>query len=276
MKTLKILRYDIKYGILKKYAYYICGILIAAVSCLELNNRISLLKRDVNIKGSGAFIDYWIYLIQGKEPYTFSIGEFYEFPKIWILIFGFYLISTCMHPHSDLSGIGGQYIIRSRSREKWWISKTLWILLSSVCYFAAILLSVVIISLLFKIPIRITPSWYVMEQFGRNGFLDCGMGKLFILVLLQPVLLASALGMLQMVLMLKLHPLLSFSLCFSLLIISTYHRNYFLLGNLGMPFRMDEIMQPGLSSGVSIMILLFVFVLCFCIGLKIMQGKDIL
>ncbi len=52
MKTLKILRYDIKYGILKKYAYYICGILIAAVSCLELNNRISLLKRDVNIKGS--------------------------------------------------------------------------------------------------------------------------------------------------------------------------------------------------------------------------------
>lgn len=115
-----------------------------------------------------------------------------------------------------------------------------------------------------------------MEQFGRNGFLDCGMGKLFILVLLQPVLLASALGMLQMVLMLKLHPLLSFSLCFSLLIISTYHRNYFLLGNLGMPFRMDEIMQPGLSSGVSIMILLFVFVLCFCIGLKIMQGKDIL
>lgn len=275
MKLLKILQYDIKYGVIKKRSFYLLGVLIATISCVQLSNNLASLKLTENIHGNGSMIDYWIYLMQGKDDYEFSVGVFYEFPQLWILIYIFYLISTCMHPYTDLFGMGSQFIVRFRSRETWWVSKSIWIMLSSLLYFFVIFFSIILFSFAFKIPITFNPTWYVMEGFGNQGFSDCNIVELFVIVLFQPVLLAGTLGMMQMFFSLKLHPLISFSICSSLLIISTYKRSYFLVGNLGMPLRMSKIAGEGLSMGVSISLLISILIVCFLGGITAMRRKDI-
>ena len=275
MELIRILRYDIYGGILKKISYYLCGIFLAAVSSIELDNQITNLHLSENIQGDGTFIDYWIYLIQGKDAYTFALDEYYEFPTMWILLYMFYLISTCMHPYTDLSGIGSQFIVRTKSRDKWWISKSIWIFLSSILYLSSLLLFIFLYCLVHQIPISIKPTWYAMEAFGRNGFLECSQVEIIAITLILPVFMLSVFGMLQMLLMLKVHPLLSFSVCASLLIVSTYARSYFLIGNLGMPLRMKKIADVGLSWQISICILLLIFFFCCFLGLSVLRKKDI-
>lgn len=276
MKWRELLKRDILQGIWRKKSLFLFCPLLIWVSCLDLNNKLYQLKQVYDIKGKAGFLDYWIFLIQGRETYVLSMQTYYDFRMIWLLFFAFLFVVINMYPTVDLEQWGYQVIIHSQNRWKWWLSKCIWCILCAAVYFLLALVTILVFSLLTGARINLTPSWYIMESYGSERIVDLPLLKLLVIILVQPFLLACLLGILQMSLSFILHPMVSFCLVFALLITSTYWTNYVLCGNLGMALRMRDISDGGLDSNLCMILLVAEIIACIFFGGKMFERKDIL
>lgn len=275
MKGLLLFKRDVIQGIWKKKVLYLFGVFLVWISCLELNQKWNEIKSVYAMKDNATCMDYWIFLIQGKEPYEFSLYRLYEFPVLWLVFFAFLLVAMNTYPANDLKGWGFQVIIHSKNRWNWWLAKCGWCVACTILYFLLALLTVAAFSIASGSELSLKPSWYVMNEFGRDGYLTLSALGRLLMLLLQPFLLALLLGVLQMGLALLVHPIFAFCAVFSLALISTYWESYFLCGNWGMPYRMSLVSPGGLGSSVCIVLLLLSVVVCMVAGGLLFAKKDI-
>ncbi|MCH5267824.1 MAG: hypothetical protein J1E62_05705 [Lachnospiraceae bacterium] len=270
-----LIKRDMIQGIWKKKQMFLLASLITWSCCLTLSDKIQGLRKLYALKGTGTLMDYWIFLIQGKEPYEFSITDLYEFPIFWLLFFSFLLIITNMYPMVDLEQWGYQVVTHSKSRQSWWFGKCIWCAVSVFSYFALALLTISFFALIQGVSFSLKPSWYVMESYGRDGFLTLSTWKSISILFLQPFFLAVLLGILQMVLSICLNALPAFCMTFTILIISAYWKSLLLCGNLGMSYRMSAVSDGGLNSTLCLLLLLLEIIFCTLAGAALFARKDI-
>lgn len=275
MKGLLLFKRDVVEGIWRKKWLFLFAPLLVWISCLELEQKWHEIKSFHQIKGDVTYMDYWIFLIQGKEPYEFSLNKLYEFPITWLVFFAFLLVAVNAYPAIDLKGWGIQVIVRSKSRWNWWLPKCGWCAACVVLYFLLALLTVMLFSLASGSGLSLKPSWYVMNQLGKDEYLTLSTIGRIVLLLVQPFLLAVLLGVLQMGLALLVHPMFAFCAVFSLTLVSTYCRSYFLCGNWGMPYRMSSIVSGGLDNRVCMALLLVTIGVCIVACGFLFTKKDI-
>lgn len=276
MKGWKLLCHDIREGLWKKRGFYLFSIFVAMLSGIELGNQITALKRVEKLEGAGSLMDYWIYLMQGKEPYQFSLDQMYEFPVIWIGFFLFFFMAVNVHPIYDLEHWGYQMVTRVKSRGAWWLSKCIWCLLCCLAYFALAAFATLLMTVANGAKISIEPTWYVMESFSEQRVMELSLPMLLILTVAAPCLMAYFFALLQMVLSLRLHSLVSFCILTGVVMASAYTQSYFLPGNWGMPYRMDLVAGKGLHVGMCFALLLSGIFLCILIGKFLFDRQNIL
>lgn len=272
MSWFKLVRHDLRYGLLRKR--YLIAFILAMIPCLEF--QYALLIREM----SGNWMDFLLNVFRGVAPLqsTSTINEV-QIPFVWLTILGACLYLNLDYMLYDLTTNGQQVIIRSGSRTGWFLSKCLWNILSTVCYFAFLALTQGLFAWIAGNGLSLDNTPEVSQMlFGMVTFSPVSLTATegLMLGLILPCLTAVALNMLQMVLCLVVKPVVSYVACVALLILSVYWNSPFSLGNGAMAMRSSLVANGGHDSGFVAVVTIGAIVLLVVTGCLIFRRTDIL
>lgn len=266
MKILKLLKHDISEGIVRRYAYLLLPVLVSLFSCVGLHFwMVEMQSANVNT-GAGSVMDYWIYLVQGGKQYKFDVYNLFSIPIAWVSLYLFFLVCLNNYPIHDLEKWGYQVILCSGSRFNWWLSKILWIICYATVYMAVCFLTVLLYACLNDASASLKATMQLIPLVTKKGFASCPLLHGIVINLILPWFFMILLGILQLVLSVKVSAVQSLILLFMVLVVSTYKRTWFLIGNWGMPYRIYPISESGLNYKICLLLCVV------CIGIGMVAG----
>ena len=116
----KILKYDLKNTIIKKYKNYILTFFVFCWFLLDAYMRI--FYSDIPIKNV-TVTEIVMFIFNGMKEFVPGSEEPFSFPIMWMVIFVLLLFFTLYYPYNDIMGYGKNVLIASTSRTVWWLSK---------------------------------------------------------------------------------------------------------------------------------------------------------
>lgn len=271
MKFIKVLWFDLKNGYFKGVSCYIFPLFIAIIGFFELHRRIAIWGTEV------ALGDYWMYLYGGMKEYIPTTGNPFQFPTMWIAVFLFSSFAVLNYPMKDLQNMGTQILVHVQGRTKWWISKCLWNVLSTVLYHGIILLVLVMLCICFQEPLSFEAhADSIATMFGLWVSEFRGGGVIPIAVILTPVILSIAINLLQMVLLLFTKPVFSFLVICIMMLSSAYFLSDIMIGNFAMPIRYEWAIENGVSYQKGLLFSFGILFIAFICGIMKFRRYDIL
>lgn len=273
MKYIKLVKFDLKYGILKRWYTYLLYALLTLFACMDFSFRLK--SFDITNFSLG---DCLFYFYSGISEYIPKPDEPIQIPYLWLLLNLLVCYFNVHYMSDDLSGLGQYVICRSGKRRNWWLSKCLWNFSSVLTYF---LLSILIV-LSFctfnnaEFSFEISENMNLICPTGAQQYPVSQWNIGSIQLLLMPILVCTAISMLQMFVSLFVRPLVSYVVSIVIYFSSMYKLSDLLLGNYAMILRSDEIATNGVSAlnGIIFSVcLIFASVIC---GLLYFQHYNIL
>ncbi len=268
----KLILHDWRSGLLRWR--YLAIPVVAVVSCLGYLTRVS------SFGNPGSWMDIMFYIFMGQEPIDISsLSSIIQFPVpvVWLLTTGGCLFLNLDYYLWDLSLTGQQIIIRCGSKRKWYFSKCIWNLTSSLLYILLIGITALIFILLLggKISFILTSN-LVRDMLYLSEAPQITVFHGILVTLVAPLLTVMALNMLQMTLCVFTKPIVGFLASIGVLVLSVYIPSGLLLGNGAMTIRNSMVVESGVSCLLSIGVSLTVLFLCIIIGGRYFSSVDIL
>lgn len=271
MTFYKILRHDLRCGLLRwKFLLIPLIVLIPLIEYLWL-----AAIYDVN----GTTMDMLIYIFKGANPVSIIPGanEKIELPVLWLFVVGSCLLINMDYILNDLATNGQQIIIRCKNRLKWYLSKCIWNIMSSILYFGIILVSIVVVGSISGnyISLSITPATLAI-LFDIWGLEAVTSWQAVMVGIVLPCATVTALNLLEMTLCLFVKPILSFLSCICILVVAIYVDNGFLLGNGAMTIRNVVISTGESAPGMVLISIIITIIGCVILGFLRFSRMDIL
>lgn len=271
MMFFKMVWYDLKNGLLKGKWKYLFFMGLSLIICIDFRLRWNLID-SLNVPSYG---DFLMYIFSGMKEYIPSPMTQFRYPEIWILVMLLTAYQILYYPYRDLSGMGKQVLINSKSRIGWWFSKCVWILCSVFVFFGIFWM----VSLLFclvtggKCSLEISIRMY--QYLGITIMPDMP-SELNIQIFLLPLLVMSSLGLMQMTLSFFIKPFYSFAVTITIFVVSCYYMNPWVIGNYAMVQRSSLLVRGGMEAVHGICLALLLSAVSVGIGLLFFRRYDIL
>lgn len=258
-KLSKFIIYDIKNGLLKKWSVFLVTILASVIA-------IENVSWDLRRGWSG--LDIIFNIFSGMPRFYIAPDTIFNIPFLWFvfMIIPSFLIGC--YAVDDLNAYGIQMIVKSRSKLSWWISKTIWCLLSVVSYFVVIIAVMGIYSGINNIP---------FADGGKRWCEFIGIYKavpikqLVLHGIAVPALTIFTLCMVQMLLSIIFGSLTAYVVIIVYDILSAYITYPVFIGNYSMLLRDSEYVSDGIDIRVGIVIELVLIVASFVAGIIVMK-----
>lgn len=277
MRFTKVVKYDLKNGFLINIINILITMLLILAFCIDFYLRKNGAYILDDNPPQGNFIDYLLYIFAGIKEYIPSRTDEFLIPVKWLLLQLFILYSTLYYPTRDLSSMGLNILIRTRSRIRWWLSKCIW----NICYVLAtyilIFLTTIVFCLVLQEPISVDiTAIFVNDLLGAESSYDTFPIQLVYVILLFPLLISIGLNLLQMTLSLFIKPLYSFGFMGVILLSSAYLLNPYLPGNYSMPIRSNLVIENGFSFSNGLVMSFILIFTSIIIGSFYFRRYDIL
>ncbi len=271
MKFIKFFRYDLRCGILKSYYKYIILLILVTLAFLEFRGAVTSFE-NYNF----SFGDSLLFIYGGVKETQVGADTFL-IPHLWLLNHLLILYFTLNFMRRDLEHFGQQTIYRSGSRYLWWCSKCLWQVVSVACFylFSGAFLLVLTAVTSGNLSTQISDFMPFIMNIGEKAkeVLDL---NLQLEIMLMPMLMSIAVGLLQMTLCLFIKPIFSFIVSVVALISSAYYLNPFFVGNYAMAIRSEKLVSNGVDATVGVVFLVIIAVFSLLVGLLRFRKYDIL
>ncbi len=276
MKFSKLLKYDMANGIFRKGYFYVIALALGLLFSVNfyINVVDSVDCQDVT------YANILFFLFCGKEPFNPDIETAFVFPVIWLLIFLYAAFITLDYPYRDLMENGIQVLIRVNNRKDWWLSKCVWVCLSTLLYFGLIYLGVLVACCLLNINISMSYAFWINENILNMQLVSLELEEVIMLLFVLPVMTSLTVNYIQLFLSLLLDRVYSFLFSAVLLFASTYFLFPMAIGNYSMIKRSIYCNVDGVTIGEGIIvnaILIIVTIVVGGIGIKkmdIMKKND--
>ena len=273
MRWFKLLRYDLRYGLLRWR--YLLTPLLFLLPCTVCHGVLE------SIGFCGTWMDYMMYCFMGVKPVIYDAnGLELTLPSLWFLIVGGCLLFNLDYMLHDLTQAGQQIIIRSKSRCGWYLAKCFWNLCSCIQYILLAGVSVMFSCLasgaqpsLLNTP-EITQASFSYEKLMDTIKLTAGQGLLIAVVV--PLISLMAISMLQMMLCLLIKPVLSFLVSMALLMSAVYCNSPLVLGTGAMVIRSNILVADGVSPVLATLVAVSVILISAGAGCLFLNNIDIL
>ena len=282
MKFIKLVRYDLRHGLLKRWKWYVGAALMAIAFWLLFCTKVASYNRGAMITGDGpaitpSFGDTVFFVFAGMSEYVPDPHQSFSFPLIWMLLYLVLFWMTLEYAHNDLTKTGQQFLIRTNGRMLWWLSKCVWNFCAVLLFFAVIWLTLFVLCLLSGSPISLTLHAPLLEFTVPAAVSGPGYVAplLFSVFCLAPLVL-FALSMLQMALTLWLKPIGSFLVSVVILVASAYKLSPLLLGNYAMPVRNVLYNGTGVTNAAGVLLSAAVIAAAVLFGAVRFRKYDVL
>lgn len=279
----RILRYDIRKGLLSDYKKLGIVIAICVAFCTQFVLLFAHRAPDLTYTSFGDMIFFGF---SGIPRYQFSPDKPFVFPALWMLLFLLPMFFVSYYPFYDLLGFGKNVLIQVRRRNTWWLSKCAWIAIYITTYFLLIYAVAAAFCLVLRIPLstRISQEAYEMVVGMTAGQANPDSasvllpfsGRMDIQLFVLPALSMIAIALLQMTVSLISTPIYSFILSAGILISSAYYMSPYLLGNYCMAMRSNLILPDGMGAGNGILLAAAVSIFSIILGMVVFERNDII
>ena len=230
-KFIKLIKYDIKMGYISNLTKLAIFEILCICICAIGRNTIS----DCEINGIKASVgDYFCFVLGGPKHIMDNDLSTYVIPVLWLVIQVMIAYASGYYMVKDLHRYGQQVLIRSKSRNKWWISKCIWNILTVISMYLMVNITIITVAILSgaKMSMKLTPE-IVMSVCNIN-MLNGTFKEEMIILLLMPVLVSVTLCMLQVAIAIITSPIIGFIVTQSIVFLSTIFEYKFLISNYGM------------------------------------------
>lgn len=272
MNWFKLLLHDLRCGVFR--VRYFMAALLSMIPCIGFLHNATLMEV------SPSWMDYLLMTFRGSAPVDPSNPiDIRSLPYDWLLMVGACLFLNLDYMLLDLTNNGQQVMIRSRSRQVWFLSKCAWNLSASAIYFLLIgLVELVFAAVSGGIVSAENTTESYMIIFGWVAFkpVQLSLQEGLILGLLLPYLTVAALSILEMTLCLIVKPVLSFLICMALLVLAVYVDSPFVLGNGAMTVRSSIIAADGQNPLLVALVAVGTILVCIIAGVVAFKNSDVL
>lgn len=280
MKFIKMIRFDLQNGMLRFKLLYLCPVLIAVVSVVDLSNRFYWMRVNNEVQSQViALGDYWYYLYGGMQEYIPSPTSAFEFPMMWLMVFLTIPLLVLNYPFRDMHTFGQQVLVHTGGRSSWWLSKCLWNTLCTLVYHLLLVLVLVIACLLSGAEISNAIHVDLIKRaFELKDDIELVQRDAIpLLIFIVPVLISVGINLFQMVLSLLVKPVFSFMITSVLMLASAYLMVPYMLGNYAMPLRYRWILpESAISVNTGLLVSIGFIILTIVGGLIRFRYYDIL
>ena len=259
----KILKYDLKNTIIKKYKNYILTFFVFCWFLLDAYMRI--FYSDIPIKNV-TVTEIVMFIFNGMKEFVPGSEEPFSFPIMWMVIFVLLLFFTLYYPYNDIMGYGKNVLIASTSRTVWWLSKCVTTICICIVYFFTAALSILIFAFAFGLKFELTVKPEVFATLLRYGIpegFNLSPEPLYMVltVFVLPFIFAIAMCLFQMLLTLIIRPFASIIAVTAIFMVSAYYVSPFMIGNYAMTQRSICFVSNGVDpvAGVIIMASIIIF-----------------
>lgn len=231
----------------------------------------TVVSRTISYPDAG-FLIYLTDFYRGIAEYVLTDTSIFELPGSWFLYYGYLFFLVGFYPVSDLYGCGMKTLLAAESRNKWLLSKYLWITLQVVCYLGATLVIMTIWS-----SLRgnlATPLNLFFHLFGVN-IEAIGWGRFWGIWIILPTLVTISLAFLQFTISILIHTLAGYIVSLTILVVSCYWMTPWLPGNYLMLLRSRLMVDNGVPFCTGIFLSTGIILCSILIGLYAFRRKDI-
>lgn len=274
--VLKLIKRDIMNGYYQtryKMVFWVCFIVSSVILYANNISNGILNGSYLEVATLGDLIQY-IYL----GPYDLNPAQnsFFRLPVIWL---GYHLMVAYLvgdYIQDDLSGSGQIFLIYSRKRLNWWVSKYVWTIcfVVSLYFVSYILLFIAAVLFNFHFALSITPQLSI-ELFSNDYSITSHFSFLATYVFL-PLLTSCVVSTIQVILILVVKPVLSYIFVISLFVISIYVPSPLLITNFAIPAHNSIYVDSGVSTEFGFVLLFLLLIALFAIGAFLLEHKDFL
>lgn len=274
----KILKYDLKNTIIKKYKNYILTFFVFCWFLLDAYMRI--LNSDISIKDV-TITEMVMFIFNGMKEYIPSGDESFAFPMMWMVIFVLLLFFTLYYPYNDIMGYGKNVLIASTSRTVWWLSKCVTTICICIVYFFTAALSIFIFAFSFGLKFELTVKPEVFATLLRYGIpegFNLSPEPLYMVltVFVLPFIFAIAMCLFQMLLTLIIRPFASIIAVTAIFMVSSYYVSPFMIGNYAMTQRSICFVSNGVDPIVGVVIMALIIVFSILVSTVLFNRYEIL
>ena len=243
MKFLKMLKYDLRFGLLKQWKVYIIAIFVAYWS---------MRNYDIIQSGTKSVFDYWCFLFEGQARYYFSNDGIFRIPVYWIILFILPAFIIGDYAVSDLHGFGKGLIIKNGSRFQWAIAKIFWCIISVFLYVSVLMITVIVYSVAKGASFDIS-----VNNYSDYLLVYINVSKIDVLIqfILLPVISIITICIIQLTLTMFCEPIIAYVIIISYDVLSVYFTSSAFIGNYAMVLRNNRVVEDGLNFVIGIFVM---------------------
>lgn len=139
----RFVKHDVNEGIFKHNKRYILILLVVVVVCAVIDSSNAIFYDIYGVKWS--VYEYVMRAFDGRMPFVLDAGFTQKFtiPMEWVLIY--ITLSYCIgdYANHDLQGFGMMFMLKSKKRIYWWVSKCIWCIGVNIVFFLLFWLGVI-------------------------------------------------------------------------------------------------------------------------------------
>lgn len=256
----KLVKYDIKWGIVEKWKKYLMMLLLALVISTIFIKNCEYSYAKGKLETMPGYFDYIMNLLHGMKKNISNGKDEFKIPVEWMTFHLFIAFSIGNYLAEDLEKCGVNVIIRGGSRKKWIVSKIIWNILAVLSFYVIIYLGNFVLALINTGKIQLSLTQAVSGKFYEMN-LEANQVKYIVALIILPILSSFAISQMQMFLSLFVKPIISFLMVASLLILSAYTMSPYLIGNYSMLQRSAIFMKEGISIFTAVSVNLIIIFL---------------
>lgn len=216
------------------------------------------------------------YIFLGPHITPSNLNGIFRLPTVWL---GFHMIIAYLvgdYISDDLTGFGLTFLIFSKRRFFWWVSKFVWVL----CFVTSLYLLTYVILLIgsflygFSITLSITPT--ISTLLFLNDYSTATVTEFITIYFLLPLFTSYVISVIQIVMVLLVKPILTYVAIISMFIISIYVTSPILITNCAIPARNAMYIDNGINTKFSFFFLAVLLFIFFFIGALVLEHRDFL
>lgn len=244
MRTLlKLIKLDIKKGFkFCKLKYLLSFLALTALAILS----IAYYQKTNSNPNLG---DTLIYLLSGITFYEPDPQRNipFEIPNTWLVVFLLCSYLTLEYPFEDLDGQGEISVLVCGSKTKWWLSKCIWIVLTTISYFLLLALAASIATMIAggALSLEVKPETLQGIKEYSSNLIEAPWNTPFLF--LSIIIVSCAINLIQLFASIIIKPLPAFGAIAVLYILSAYFSDPLLLGEYLLTARNAVFVENGYS-----------------------------
>lgn len=267
-----LIKNDILCGIISRWKYFLVAFAFFAFTCVMFAIHANSFLQKNSPSETLGFFDFIFNVFAGNKP---SDGSGIKLSIVWFAFQSYLLFLTGFYAVENLKNSAISFILRVKSKTKWWVGKFIWCILSVLIYYLLFLLCVFLFVEFGKYTGFISPL--ICNAFFQMNIYGVSKCSIVAVSLLLPFLISLSISSFHMMLSLIIKPIYSFLIGVIFITASAFYCHPLLFFNFTMVSRNAAFFSGSnisLTRGIISALCLTLFSLFA--GIAIIRRRDII